>query len=319
MDLSIIIVNWNSKDYLQKCLAPILENTKNILFEITVIDSASFDGCDQMLKQCFPTVKFIQSSKNLGFAKSNNEAFKVSSGENLLFLNPDTELEGPAIETLLHELTTLPNAGIVGAKLLNSDRSIQTSCIQAFPTIMNQLFDADALRNFFPKAKLWGMRPLFAGKSEPAEVDSVSGASLMIKREVFENAGMFSEDYFMYSEDIDLCFKVRQAGCRAYYVPSAVIVHHGGVSSSQNKINIFSSVMMLESRWRFFQKTRSTWYCHLYRLGMFFAGMVRIGLVILSWPIFVATGRMDSPKGALKNWMAKFRWTLNGEKWVRTY
>ena len=108
MDLSIIIVNWNSKEYLRKCIASILAETHGIEFEIVVIDNASFDGCDEMLRQCYPQVRFIQSDRNLGFAKANNVAFKESSGQNLLFLNPDTEIEGVAIETLYINCALLP-------------------------------------------------------------------------------------------------------------------------------------------------------------------------------------------------------------------
>ena len=133
MDLSIIIVNWNSKDYLHKAIASVEADTKGIDFEVVVIDGGSFDGSAEMLRQDYPHVVFIQSDKNLGFAKANNEAFKVSRGRILLFLNPDTEVEGHAITTLYDQLNVLPDAGIVGPKLLNSDRSIQQSCIRASP------------------------------------------------------------------------------------------------------------------------------------------------------------------------------------------
>lgn len=161
MDLSIIIVNWNSKDYLRKAIASIETETKGIELEVIVIDGGSFDGCVEMLRRYYPQVVFIQSDKNLGFAKANNEAFKASRGRNILFLNPDTEVEGHAIKTLYDQLNALQNAGIVGPKLLNTDRSIQESCIRAFPTILNQVLESDVLRNMFPKAKLWGMKPLF--------------------------------------------------------------------------------------------------------------------------------------------------------------
>ena len=234
-------------------------------------------------------------------------------------MNPDTELEGSAIETLSHWLDSLPDAGIVGAKLLNSDRSLQTSCIQAFPTILNQLLDSNALRSAFPRAGMWGTAPLLSDVNVPAEVDAVSGACLIIKRVVFETVGMFSTDYFMYSEDIDLCFKVKEAGWKTYYIPTAVIVHHGGTSSAQSSENAFSSVMMLESRWRFFRKTRSRWYCWLYRMAMFIASTIRIGLVLMVWPIYVLRGRASSIRNVMKKWTAKLRWTLGYESWVKNY
>jgi GT2 family glycosyltransferase len=312
-------VNWNSKDYLLKSIASIESGTKGLDFEIVVIDAASYDGCNEMLRQNYPHVLFMQSDRNLGFAKANNEAFKVSRGRNLLFLNPDTEIEGLAIETLYYQLNSLPNVGIVGAKLLNSDRSVQESCIRAFPTVLNQVLDSSMLRKLFPRARLWGMKPLWEENEAAQEVDAVSGACLMVKRPVFESVGMFSTDYFMYSEDIDLCLKVRKAGWKTYYVPRAVVVHHGGASSSQTAENTFSAVMMLESRWRFFRKTRSLWYSRFYRVAMFGTSIVRIGLVLFVWPVFGLCGRVSWVELMLKKWMARLRWTLGGGKWVKNY
>ena len=318
VDLSIIIVNWNSKEYLQKCLDSILSSTNGMECEILVIDSGSFDGCEEMLRQHYPQVFFIQSEENLGFAKSNNMAFKSSRGQYLLFLNPDTEVESNAIEILYSHLISLPEAGIVGARLLNSDRTIQTSCIQAFPNIINQLLDFNVLREYFPRAKLWGMRPLFNEGNAPTAVDAVSGACLMIKGSIFEEIGMFSSDYFMYSEDIDLCFQARKAGWMSFYVPTAIVVHHGGSSSSKSEETAFSSVMILESQWRFFRKTRSLWYCWTYRLVMFFVSVIRIGLFVVMWPVFIARGRGGSINGPLKKWKEKLGWTLGSQKWVKS-
>lgn len=319
MDLSIIIVNWNSKDYLLKLIGSIEAETKGIKFEIVVIDNASYDGCDVMLKQMYPHVIFVQSDSNLGFGKANNEAFRKSYGRNLLFLNPDTEIETSAIETLYNHLNSLPSAGIVGPKLLNSDRSIQTSCIRAFPTILNQVLDSNMLRKLFPKARMWGMKPLLEEKNIASRVDAVSGACLMIKRSVFEDIGMFSPDYFMYSEDIDLCYKVLKAGFHTYYVPTAIVVHYGGASSSQVSVNTFSSVTMLESRLRFFRKTRSLWYSWLYRISMFGVSVVRVGLVVFVWPVHRLYGEDSWVKPALSKWVARLLWALGGERWVKNY
>lgn len=319
IELSVVIVNWNSKEYLRKSIASIAAATHGIKFETVVIDAASYDGCDEMLRDNFPNVRFIQGVNNLGFAKSNNEACSAARGSTILFLNPDTEIEGSAIETLYVQLNALPNAGIVGPKLLNSDRSVQQSCIRAFPTILNQVLDSDMLRKLFPRSRLWGMKPLFRGNELAEKVDAVSGACLMIKRSVFESVGKFSTDFFMYSEDIDLCLKVRKAGLSTYYVPTAVVVHHGGGSSSQASVNTFSAVMMLESRWRFFRKTRSLLYSRLYRIAMFCTSIVRIGLVVLVWPTRGLCGKKSWAEPVLKKWMARLRWTVGGERWIKNY
>src|SRR5215475_8918812 len=149
-DLSIIIVNWNSKAFVRKCLVSLYANTQKTKFEIVVVDNASYDGCGEMLRAEFPKVHFIQNDKNLGFAAANNLGFESTAGRNILFLNPDTEVIGPAIDTLVEFVDHNPKAGVVGGKLLNTDKSIQTSCIQRFPTILNQVLDADLLRKLFP-------------------------------------------------------------------------------------------------------------------------------------------------------------------------
>jgi N-acetylglucosaminyl-diphospho-decaprenol L-rhamnosyltransferase len=319
MDVSIVIVNWNSKEFLRDCIASLDVGAGALSFEIVVIDSGSFDGCHTVLDLSRPNLHFIQSDTNLGFARANNEAFKACHGENILFLNPDTVVIGFAIETLHQQLCSLPSTGLVGAKLLNRDGTIQTTYIRAFPTILNQVLESEMFRGLFPRSRLWGTAPLFDALEGPCEVDAVSGACVMIKRSVFESVGMFSAEYFMYSEDIDLCYKARRDGWKTYYIPTAVVTHYGGESSSKSPVSVLSSVMMLESRWRFFVKTRSRWYGNLYRLFMGMASMVRIGIAVILWPLGVLAGRRSRVEVVLRNWTARLRWAFGGEKWVKTY
>jgi N-acetylglucosaminyl-diphospho-decaprenol L-rhamnosyltransferase len=319
MDLSIIIVNWNSKQYLRKCIDSILVNTRDIQFEIIVIDSASFDGAGELVREHFPEVFFIQSERNVGFAQANNAAFRHSSGDCLLFLNPDTEVQGSAINAMYARMKDLKDAGAVGCKLLNSDGSIQTSCVRAFPNLANQLLDADVLREHFPRLPFLGMAPLFRTNGVPQAVDAISGACLMVRRTVFEQVGLFSTDYFMYSEDVDLCYKIYRAGWKNYYIPESVIVHHGGASSSQAKVSTFASIMMLESRWRFFTKTRSRSYCYLYRVCMFVVSVARLILALVAWAFSSLIAKGTRWKNAVVKWNGRLRWTLGLESWVRNY
>ena len=316
MDLSIIIVNWNSRDYLRKCLASVFAETRGIDFEVLVIDSASFDGCGEMLREHFPQVRFIQSEKNVGFARANNAAFAVSRGGCVLFLNPDTELVGPAVNTLYERLRSFPNAGAVGCRLLNTDRTVQTSCIQSIPTILNQLLDSEFLRARWPRSKLWGMAPLYEAPDGPREVEAISGACVMLKRETFERVGRFSEDYFMYAEDIDLSYKVRQVGCSNYYVPDAAVVHHGGSSAGKAPGN-FSVVMMREAIWRFLRKTRGDLYGFVYRQVMCASALCRLLVLGVAAPLGFA-GSSGSSESSRK-WRAILRWSLNREVCVRQY
>jgi GT2 family glycosyltransferase len=318
VNLSIIIVNWNSRQYLQKCIASIVSETSGLEYEIIVIDAGSFDGCDQMLKETYSEVRFIQSDKNIGFAKANNMAFRASTGACLLFLNPDTELSEPAINVMYENLQRIPNVGAVGCKLLNSDRTVQTSCIQSMPTILNQLLDSDYLRARWPRSALWGTSPLYENDAEPKVVEAIVGACIMLKREVFERIGLFSEDYFMYAEDIDLCYKVRQAGYTNYYIPVVTMIHHGG-GSSQVATSSFSTVMMRESVWRFFRKTHGRGYGMGYRAAMLVSAFIRLVLLLMLFPIQQANRRRPSWNASLQKWLAVFRWSLKQDKWLNSF
>ena len=318
MDLSIIIVNWNSKEYLRKCVGSILTGTRGLDFEIIVIDSASFDGCAEMLRNEFPRVRFIQSQENLGFAKANNLAFQSAIGEFLLFLNPDTEIVGPAINLLHSALKELPDAGAVGGKLLNSDGTVQTSCVQAFPTILNQCLSAEALRQLTPKARLWGMRAIFENGGKPSEVEMISGACLMIRRSVFEAIGQFSTDYFMYAEDVDLCYKCRKLGFTNYYFGDAVVVHHGRGSSQQARSN-FSNIMMIESIGQFLNKWRGGSYSGCYRLVLSGAALIRVALLIILSPVLMVKSGVSRWKASCSKWFAVFNWGLGLSGWTKQY
>ncbi len=318
MDLSIIIVNWKSKDYLRKCLASIRAETRGLDYEIIVIDSGSFDGCDRMLREADPQVRFIQSAENLGFARANNAAYRASHGRHVLFLNPDTELAGPAINVMHEHMRTLPKAGTIGCKVLNVDRTLQTNCVQSVPTILNQLLDCEFLRARWPKSALWGMSPLYEEDSEPKTVEALAGICVMLKREVFEQVGMFSEDYFMYAEDIDLCHKLRQAGYEIYYIPAATIIHHGG-GSSQVAVSNFSVVMMRESIWRFLKKNRGYVYGLGYRTSMLVSSFVRLAFLVALFPFQRVCRHQPSWKSAFRKWQAILRWSLNREEWVKQY
>lgn len=315
MDLSIIIVNWNSQDYLKKCIASIIAHTRTLSYEIVVIDSGSFDGCGAMLREHYPDVRFIQSPVNLGFASANNRAFDESVGDCVLFLNPDTELTAASVDTLYSALKLLPDAGIVGCKLLNGDGTVQLSCIQSFPTIINQMLNSEFLRRRSPKSSLWGMTALFEEGSGPRPVQGVSGACLMLRRSAFEEVGKFSEEYFMYVEDMDLSYKVAKAGYTNYLVQDASIIHFGG-SSSQWAVSTFTAVMIPEAIWRFLRKTRGSAYGFMYRLMMFANAVVRLGVLGAG---SVREPRNSSRTASLRKWVAVLRWSTGCDDIVTRY
>jgi len=319
MDLSIIIINWNSADHIRNCLKSLHNNTQGISLETIVVDNASYDGSKEIIENEFPEVIFVQSSENLGFAKGNNLGFKYSKGDALLFLNPDTEILDDAIVKMFGNLQSIPNAGIVGCKLLNSDLSVQTSCIQPFPTLLNQMLDIERLKVAFPSWSLWGIKPLLDNNYIPEEVEVIPGACFMIHRSLFEKAGMFSSKYFMYTEDIDLCYRIREYGYKAYYISNVSIVHHAGKSVLSQSADHFSSVLMRESVWKYFLNTKGQSYANFYKITTTMAAIIRLCIIHLLLVIPVGLMNKESLRFSSSKWKKILRWSLGLEKWVREF
>jgi len=308
--LSVIIINWRSKEYLRTCLAGLRSVSAGRLPEVIVVDNASYDGCGEMLGREFPEVTFIQSERNLGFAKGNNLGAAKAAGRNVVFLNPDTEFTENSLAILVSRLESLSGAGAAGCTLLNTDKTVQTSCIQSFPTLVNQVLDCELLRAWFPRSPLWGTAPLTSTVQRPEPVDVVSGACLLVKRSAFEQVGGFTEAYFMYGEDMDLCYKLHRAGYLVYYVPDTRLVHHGGTSTLKARAE-FSNVVAIESVYRFLRLNRGWASAAAYRLAIAAASAVRLLLI----PPLLVAGRRIVRQGAasLSKWLAILRWSLGLE------
>jgi len=307
IDLSIIIVNWNSTAYLLKCLESIYAHTRETTFEVIVVDNASPHGDVGRVKVRYPDVFVIESAVNLGFAGANNVGSRASKGEYLVFLNPDTILTNPAFDLMLPVARSLPSMGAVGCTLLNEDLSLQTSCIQTFPTILNQLLDINVIRNRFPACPLWNIAPLFAGGTEPSRVEAITGACVMFQRDAFAQVGQWSEEYFMYSEDLDLCRKAADAGFINYYIPQARIIHLAGKSSVRRR----AVVMTWRSILLYLTKHRGSGYQLAFRAAMACSAVVRIVLLLAA--VAVSRGsRRDSARNALLKW-----WLILGTMFTR--
>jgi GT2 family glycosyltransferase len=281
--------------------------------EVIVVDGASFDGCDAMLATDFPAVVFIQSPDNVGFARANNLGVRHSQGEYLLFLNPDTLFVENTARSLLEMLEADDSVGAIGCRLLNRDHSVQTSCVQSYPTVVNQLLDSEWLRKKTPKSRLWGMAALFG--TGPSDVEVLSGACIMMPRRVYDRVGGFTEAYFMYGEDLDLCYKVRRAGFRVVYNPATSLVHFGGGSTART-VSTFSVVMMRSSIHRFLTLHRGRGAAARYRLAMLVSALGRMAVL---WPLLLL-GRqvVTNGTGSWQKWLAVLRWSLAREKRLTT-
>lgn len=308
-DVSIIYVNWNSLDYLHQSVTSVYEDTRSA-FEIVIVDNASPEGGVQSLKNAFPDVRIIESVTNLGFAGANNLGFRHSTGEYVLFLNPDTQLISPSIDLMLSRIVQLPDAGIVGCKLLNTDRSVQLSSIQTYPTILNQAVDAEYLRLRWPECPLWKIGPLFSDDVTLMRVDVIPGACMLLRRTVFEQVGMFSEDYFMYAEDLDLNYKVKAAGFANYYCGDTAIIHHGGRSSARQKVSQWATIMKYRAMLKLFRKTRGAVYAFGYRFAMGSVAAIRLLLLTVLATLGRFVSNAESLKFSIDKWKAVLKWAI---------
>ncbi|EKD49385.1 MAG: hypothetical protein ACD_63C00165G0002 [uncultured bacterium] len=232
--LSIIILSWNVKNLLRRCLRSVFDKTNDIDFEVFVIDNASSDGSADMVGKEFPKAKLIRNDDNKGFAKANNQAIKLCHGEQIILLNPDTEILDSALAKMVRFLNEHPKAGIVGARLLNLDKTLQVGTARRFPTIGILTTMMLGLHSFLLKKKKYKDYYMLDEKFEHiTEVDQVMGASLMAKREVFSKIGALDEKFWIWFEEVDFCKRAKNAEYKVFVLPDAEIIHHKGKSFIQ--------------------------------------------------------------------------------------
>lgn len=235
LDVSICIVNWNVKDLLRACLDSIYKYTKDISFEVIVVDNDSGDGSIDMVRELFPQVRLMANEFNAGFTKANNQAIRLSKGKYIMLLNPDTELLDNSIQKMFHFMEQHGNCGAVGCKLLNSDGTLQRSC-KTFPTLEVMLYSTLLLDSLFPNSKVFGKHQMtWWDFNSIREVDQPMGSALMVKKYALEKVGLFDENIFIWFDEVDLCYRIKKAGWKIFFTPDAVITHHLSRSFKQWK------------------------------------------------------------------------------------
>ena len=235
MDLSIIIVNWNTKSHLAACLDSIERHPPEGEFEVIVVDNDSSDGSAQMVRECFPDITLIEQVKNVGYAEGNNRGIRASSGRYVLLLNPDTEIKPGALDALVKFADEHPEAAAVGCRLVGPDGKVQRSC-RSFPDPIGVLFEYTWLSYLFPKSRLFGRyRMTYFRYNQEAEVDQPMGSCLLLSRKAIEDVGMFDQEFAIFFNEVDWCFRAKQKGWKVYFTPAAEVVHHGAASTSQIK------------------------------------------------------------------------------------
>lgn len=275
--LSIIIVNWNTRDLLAQCLQSVYDTVQGLEFEVFVVDNGSSDGSAAMVREWFPQVHLIENQENVGFARANNQAIRQSTGRYVLLLNPDTEVQPGALEMLVHFMEEHSQAGAAGARLLNPDGTLQPWCDPA-PTLSRESWRLFHLDVFWPYGRYnmatWDLRT-------PREVDVVPGACLIIRQEALDQVGLLDEDYFIYSEEVDLCYRLRQAGWRIYWVPQSEVIHYGGQSTQQVAAEMF--LRLHQGKVLYFRKHHGQPAACAYRLILLAAALTRLLLSPLAW------------------------------------
>lgn len=233
MKLSIIIVSYNTKKLLADCINSIESSLQKLKYEIIVVDNCSSDGSVDLLKSQFQKVKIIENNYNAGFAKANNQGLLVCSGDYILLLNSDTLVLGDALSTLVEFMDMHTETAICGPRLLNSDMTLQLPCRRGFPRLINSISHFSGLSRVFPKSSVLGSYLMtYMDSSIDHEVDAVSGACLLVRREILSTiGGLLDEAFFMHFEDIDLCFRAKKSGYKVYYVHNAEVIHLKGQSS----------------------------------------------------------------------------------------
>ncbi len=277
MRLSIIIVSWNTRDLLADCLDSVYAYPPNGRFEVIVVDNASSDGSPAMAQAQFPQVRLIAKEENIGFALGNNEAIPLCAGEYILLLNPDTVVKPDALESLVQYLERHADVGAVGSRLLNPDGSLQTSCYPA-PLLRRELWRLFHLDALYPVGE-YHMRQWPV--DVPRDVDVIKGASLLFRRVVLETVGFLDGRYFMYSEEVDLCYRVRQAGWRLVWVPQSQVVHYEGQSTKQVAADMF--MQLYRGKLMYFRKHYGRFAGALYKLILGAAALTRLLLTPLVW------------------------------------
>jgi len=255
IDISVIIVNWNTKDLLRNCLNSVYKTISELIFEIIVVDNFSSDGSVEMLEKEFPSVIRIVNKENRGFGAANNQALKIMKGKYALLLNTDTVLMPEAVNKLWNFCEANDKAAIVCGQLLNADGTKQNS-MASFPSLLTLAANTSLLEYLFP-----GRYPSKRYEhASPIEVDSVIGACMMIRKKALDEAGTFDERYFFFFEETDLAYTMRLKGWKIYQVPKSLIYHLQGQSIGNN---ISSRIEFYRSRYQFLRKWHGPLYCYL--------------------------------------------------------
>jgi GT2 family glycosyltransferase len=315
-DLSVCIVSWNSLDVLRECLDSVHRHTGDFRVEIIVVDNASGDGTQKALREEYPGVLLVENGSNLGFGRANNQAIAMSTGRYVALLNPDIHLRGE-IADILRPLEADPLAGCVGCRLVEPDGGIQESCHEGFPTPWSEFLEGMLMDRLWERIS--GKKPAHETCAGVQEVAWVVGACMVFRREVLLDLGGFDERYYIYGEDVDLCYRLRQRGYKVLFVGTVEMLHHHGASSRKAGQKHFSSVMQRESMYRFMNRHYGALNGFLYRATWMFCSVFRIILLgsLYGLSAVFRKEKKESYLFPLGKYLRIFNWGLGLERWAK--
>jgi len=270
--LSVVIVNYNVKHFIEQCLYSVIKASKGLTSEIFVVDNNSVDGSVELIKEKFPQVKLIVNKSNKGFSVANNQALKLINGDYVLLLNPDTVVQEDTFIKTLHFMDKHPEAGGLGVKMLDGQGNFAPESKRGLPTPMVAFYKMFGFSKLFPNSKRFGKYHLsYLPKDKINQIDIISGAFMLMRKSVLDSIGLLDETFFMYGEDIDLSYRITKAGYKNYYFPDTQIIHYKGESTKRSSINyviIFYKAMVIFSK-KHFSGSNAFWFNTLINLAIF--------------------------------------------------
>lgn len=291
MKLSVIIVNYNVKYFLEQCLLSVEKAIEGMQAEVFVVDNNSVDGSMLMVKEKFPWVKAVENFENLGFSKANNQAMRMSRAEYVLLLNPDTVVQDDTFTKVVEFMDAHPDAGGLGVKMLDGKGNFLPESKRGLPTPDVAFYKIFGLSALFPKSRIFGKYHLgFLDNDETHQVEVLSGAFMLMRTEALNKTGLLDEDYFMYGEDIDLSYRILKAGYKNYYYPHTRIIHYKGESTKKSSINyvfVFYRAMVIFAK-KHFSARNAKVFSLLINLAIYFRASIAIFnrlLKQLAWPL----------------------------------
>jgi GT2 family glycosyltransferase len=279
MELSVIIVNYNVKHFLEQCLHSVQKAAETIPSEFFVVDNNSVDGSAQLIREKFPHIHFIENKENVGFSRANNQAIRMAKGKYILLLNPDTVVEENTFQRIIHFMNEHPDAGGLGVKMIDGKGNFLPESKRGLPTPWVAFYKMFGISRLFPKSKKFGKYHLsYLDENKIHEVEVLAGAFMLLRKSVLDKIGLLDETFFMYGEDIDLSYRILKDGHKNYYFPETTIIHYKGESTKKGSLNyvkVFYNAMIIFAR-KHFSSGRAGLFSLLIHLAIYFRAFISI-------------------------------------------